>query len=339
MAPIKTNNPVASYFDFFSRSGTDAVTPAPVPTEATGGAISYHGGKTIHVFTSTADFTLLSGSPLTVDHLVIAGGGGGGSGGGSGAGGGGAGGVRTSIPGLMPATDSQVTVAPGSGNKVVATVGGGGAGSPSYSVASTQGVSSSFGSPLPATGGGRGGYYPPNSDGGPGGSGGGAAGYNPTTANGGPAVSGQGNVGGSAPGGANYSAGGGGGAGGAGSNATNPSNSGDGGIGIRLPSMFRNPNSILGTPGPGSTDFWVAGGGGGSGGESTTDFGVGGRGGVGSGGPYAGGGNGATRTGSPSANVAGTNPGFINTGGGGGGSNNTKGGDGGSGLVLIAYPT
>ena len=29
MAPIKTNNPYASYFDFFSRTGTDAVTAAP----------------------------------------------------------------------------------------------------------------------------------------------------------------------------------------------------------------------------------------------------------------------------------------------------------------------
>jgi hypothetical protein len=329
MAPIKTNNPVASYFDFFSRSGTDSVNPAPPPIKATGGTKYAYGGKTIHVFTSTDDFINVSGSPLVVDHLVIAGGGGGGSGGGSGAGGGGAGGVRTSIPGLMPATDSQVTVAPGSGNKVVATVGGGGAGSPSYSVASTQGVSSSFGSPLPATGGGRGGYYPPNSDGGPGGSGGGAAGYNPSTANGGPAVSGQGNVGGSAPGGANYSAGGGGGAGGAGGNASNPSNSGDGGIGVRLPSALRIPGSSIGTSGPGSTDFWVAGGGGGSSGESTPNFGVGG----GSGGPYAGGGNGAVR------GSGDTFPGSVNTGGGGGGSNNSVGGDGGSGLVLIAYPT
>jgi len=29
MSPIKTNNPVAPYFDFFSRSGTDASSPAP----------------------------------------------------------------------------------------------------------------------------------------------------------------------------------------------------------------------------------------------------------------------------------------------------------------------
>ena len=60
-------------------------------------------------------------------------------------GGGGAGGVRTSIPGLMPATDSQITVSPGSPNKVTVTVGAGGVGSPNYSVAPTIGGSSSFG--------------------------------------------------------------------------------------------------------------------------------------------------------------------------------------------------
>ena len=109
------------------------------------------------MFTQSGDFTNTSGSPLTVDHLVVAGGGAGGSGGGAGAGGGGAGGVRTSIPGLMPATDSQVTVSPGSPNKVTVTVGAGGVGSPNYTVAATQGGSSSFGPTTPATGGGRGG--------------------------------------------------------------------------------------------------------------------------------------------------------------------------------------
>ena len=301
--------------------------------KATGGAISFYNGKTIHVFTQSGDFTNTSGSPLTVDHLVVAGGGAGGSGGGGGAGGGGAGGVRTSIPGLMPATDSQVTVSPGSPNKVTVTVGAGGVGSPNYSVASTKGGDSSFGPTTPATGGGRGGYYPPNTNasGGDGGSGGGAGGYaSPsTTLSGGSATSGQGNAGGQSPGGPNYSAAGGGGAGGAGGDASNPSDSGDGGIGVRLPSIFRNPTTTIGVPGPGSTGFWVAGGGGGASGEGTPNFGVGG----GSGGPYAGGGNGAVRD---SGN---TFPATANTGGGGGGSNNTKGGNGGSGLVLIAYDT
>ena len=46
MAPIKTNNPYASYFDFFSKTGKDAVTPEPPPVPpiagltATGGVIS-----------------------------------------------------------------------------------------------------------------------------------------------------------------------------------------------------------------------------------------------------------------------------------------------------------
>ena len=30
MAPIKSNRPVARYFDFFSKTGKDAVTPAPL---------------------------------------------------------------------------------------------------------------------------------------------------------------------------------------------------------------------------------------------------------------------------------------------------------------------
>ena len=42
MAPIKTNNPYASYFDFFSKTGKDAVTPEPPPSSgltATGGIL------------------------------------------------------------------------------------------------------------------------------------------------------------------------------------------------------------------------------------------------------------------------------------------------------------
>ena len=100
MAPIKTNNPYASYFDFFSRSGTDAVTPEPPPSglTATGGIISDYesGGNTYraHIFTSSGalNVTALGTLGNTVDFLVVAGGGGGGPDIG---GGGGAGGVRT----------------------------------------------------------------------------------------------------------------------------------------------------------------------------------------------------------------------------------------------------
>ena len=73
MAPIKSNIPVSSYFDFFSKTGTDAVNPAPTPPPggltATGGIISdYTSGTDVyraHVFTSTGvfDVSALSTSP------------------------------------------------------------------------------------------------------------------------------------------------------------------------------------------------------------------------------------------------------------------------------------
>ena len=98
MAPIKTNNPAASYFDFFSRTGKDAVTPEPPPPSgltATGGIISdYESGGNryrAHVFTSSGafDVTDLGDIASTVEYLVVAGGGAGatqhGGGGGAGA--------------------------------------------------------------------------------------------------------------------------------------------------------------------------------------------------------------------------------------------------------------
>ena len=107
MAPIKSNNPFASYFDFFGKSGLDAVTPAPLPAPpgitATGGVISdYEDSGTYyraHIFTSSGalNVTTLGNLPANVEYLVVAGGGGGGSH--STAGGGGAGGVRTNLNG------------------------------------------------------------------------------------------------------------------------------------------------------------------------------------------------------------------------------------------------
>ena len=67
--------------------------------KATGGAISYYGGKTIHTFTGSGTFTNTTGSPLSVEYFAIAGGGAGGNnspGGTITGGGGGAGGVVTS---------------------------------------------------------------------------------------------------------------------------------------------------------------------------------------------------------------------------------------------------
>ena len=142
---------------------------------------------------------------------------------------------------------------------------------------------------------------------------------------------------------------------------------GGGGLGRQVPSTFRNPASLLGAPGPtgsvpgtnpgGDTsgNFWVCGGGGGVGGAdpsnntATKMSGYGGTGVVGS--PtvttsYAGGGRGGFGPG-PGLNTTQLSgiPGAENTGGGGGGGKGNEqndgiyGGAGGSGIVLIAYPT
>ena len=119
MAPIKTNNPYASYFDFFSKTGKDAVTPYVVPPAgltATGGTINdYEISGTYyraHIFAASGalNVTALSNSPDlpdTVEYLVVAGGGGGGCvGGGNGGGGAGAGGLRTNLTGHPEAAPS-----------------------------------------------------------------------------------------------------------------------------------------------------------------------------------------------------------------------------------------
>ena len=323
--------------------------------KASGGAISRYLGKTIHTFTSSGTFTNTSGSNLTVDHIIIAGGG---AGGGTYHGaGGGAGGVRTSIPGIMPATaDSQVVVSPGSPNAVTVTIGAGAAGV--YQEDGRDGAASSFG-PLSATGGGGGGggEPDPSRDGRAGGSGGGSGQGDTGGVAGGAAnpnsnPSRQGYPGGNAgthPGSGWSGAGGGGGAGGAGSAgdaATGSPNAntagGGGGIGIQLPSTFRDPTSGLGVPGPNGEGYWFAGGGGGTGGGITpaSAYGRGGTGtpGDSSPGPFAGGGDGSYSQGSN---------GSANTGGGGGGSERSpappnrfySGGNGGSGIVIIAYDT
>jgi hypothetical protein len=113
-------------------------------------------------------------------------------------------------------------------------------------------------------------------------------------------------------------------------------------LGAQLPATFRDPVSRIGAPGP-SGNYWI--GGGGSGGTYNTFAGPGtAKGGTGpqpassTVGPYAGGGDGSNSPG-----VNGTS-GLENTGGGGGGGfghppTATLGGAGGSGIVIIAYPS
>jgi hypothetical protein len=220
-----------------------------VATEkATGGAISYYGGKTIHTFTSSGTFATTSDwSPTNVEYVVVGGGGAGNGGPGPSCGGGGGAG------GFITANDHPIGTHPVS---VTVTVGAGAA-----SAANTQsgGSPSSFGSPITAYGGGGGGRHvngggDPAENGQPGGSGGGecdsqgpiGAGVGskqtgtttdaPITPQGNPGGAGAGN------GGTNsVSGGGGGGAGQAGQDATDQGPGGDGGYGKQLPSTFQNP--------------------------------------------------------------------------------------------------
>ena len=312
--------------------------------KATGGAISFYGGKTIHTFTSSGTFATTSDwSPTNVEYVVVGGGGAGCLSDVAGAGGAGGYITNTNHPiGTHPVTVNVQVGAGGAGQSHPDADSPGGDGTPSY-----------FGTPLTAYGGGGG--ASPNGTLRDGGSGGGGA-YNDPSGGTGSRQTGaapqsaapitpQGNPGGHGPTQPPaWGSGGGGGAGGAGGDGS-PTAGGAGGVGIRLPSTFRDPRAAsppspwpgtgdqitggLGTPGPAGA-FYVGGGGGGTADSTSSDPG-------GSGG-YGGGGAGANGPQDVDAQS-----GVVNTGGGGGGADNgnsyTPSGGGGSGIVLIAYPT
>ena len=188
MAPIKSNNPFASYFDFFSKSGLDAVTPASLPEglTATGGVISDYtvpgGLYRAHVFTASGTFAVSSvgNLPASVEYVVVAGGGGGGLGGG------GAGGYRSSVTGENSggggSAETALTV---SATSYTISVGAGGVGSSTWPTAiGSDGVDSSISGPdittVTSTKGGGGGGNGSHGNGRPGGSGGGS-GHQPNT--------------------------------------------------------------------------------------------------------------------------------------------------------------
>ena len=248
--------------------------------------------------------SFFTSNALVVDHLVIAGGGGGGRNGNGG--GGGAGGYRTSAgtSGGGASAESRVTVAVSTNYTV--TVGAGGT-SGQVTLASGGNGGNSVFSSITSTGGGGGGY---GTVAGTAGGSGGGGGHNASGAAG---TSSQGYAGGSGAGNIDptYGAGGGGGAGAVGSNATS-TKGGDGGNGVA--------SSITGTA--------TTRGGGGGGGANTGTIANGGSG---------GGGIGASTSASSTA-------GTVNTGGGGGGGggNGAAGFSaqpGGSGVVILSYPS
>lgn len=285
------------------------------PTDAKSGSIRVNTtlGGVVEVYTGASGSEWVTVGEQTaevpgveLEYLVIAGGGGGGTGG-AGCGGGGAGGYLSSSLSSM-ASGSSITVTVGSGgtkattgNTAASTDGG------DSSIASAGGTSFTT---VTATGGGYGGALDSTRVASDGGSGGGDDYDNrPANSPGGSGTVGQGNDGGSSatvtsP----YYGCGGGGAGGTGeSNATGDDQS-KGGEGLS--------SSITGT-----STTRASGGSGGSRSSSIVSARTGGGGTGGSSG--AAGGNGTVNTG----------------GGGGGGSNLQNAGTGGSGVVILAYPS
>ena len=310
--------------------------------KATGGAISFYSDKTIHTFVNSGTFTAPGSFNETLEYVII---GGGGSGVRNISGGGGAGAYRT---GTTPIDNTG----PGNPSTVTVQVGGGGVENAVGPVQGGDGTPSYFGTPLTSAGGGGGGYYGKAGNNSPGGSGGGGG----THVSGYPGPGSQAYSGGTSgsygnDGGAGwYGNGRGGGGGGAGGAGEPGQNTGKGGDGVRIPTTFHNPKSAptpatpaptagggIGVPGP-AGGFYVAGGGGGGTlkGSATGSL-AGGAGGYGGGGSAA----------DPFNPLAYGQNGVENTGSGGSATNvgppssatSHLGGNGGSGIVLIAYPT
>jgi hypothetical protein len=266
-----------------------------------GNIVTSDGTYVYHTFTSSGSF--IPSQALTVDYLVVAGGGGAGD-----MAGGGAGGLRCTVTasGGTPGTVESALSLTAKAYPVI--VGAGGAGATTGSTQGISGSNSVFGSITSIGGGGGGGYEFTLGlgNGLNGGSGGGSAGN--TT--GGTPGTGTANQGFGGTGKANNVFGQGGGGGGASTAAvaTANGNGDNGGAGVTT--------SISGS------SITYAGGGGGSG-QNT-----GGAGGTGGGGTGR------------SASVSGPTSGTTNTGGGGGGSyyvNGLPAGSGGSGIVIIRY--
>tara|TARA_R110000851_G_scaffold30339_2_gene82835 strand:- start:2037 stop:3131 length:1095 start_codon:yes stop_codon:yes gene_type:complete len=249
--------------------------------------------------------------PLTVDYLVIAGGGAGKNGGG------GAGGMREGSETLTSPYSIDLTI--GTGGEPVGTV------SSTGLTAGFDGEDSIFTisglSTITSTGGGQGGRTDrATGTVGPGGSGGGGGSASGVLTQGGtgntPATSpAQGYDGGTNGNyrGSPYPSGGGGGAGAVGGSATSNNQCGAGGAGRQ--------SSITGVS---PTPYYAGGGGGGMYSSSSGN----GAGGIGGGGDGYRGTNQAIQNGT------------ANTGsGGGGGGNNNNGGYGGDGVVIIKYPS
>ncbi len=274
----------------------------------------------------TADNILIP--PVTVNYLVIAGGGAGG--GYYRAGGGGAGGLRTSYgsaSGGGGSAESALSLA--AATNFTVTVGAGGAGA-AFSASNGGSGSDSVFSTITSTGGGGGGRYTGSTGtaGAAGGSGGGGGGDS-TGGAAGAGTANQGYAGGAGAGSGVQCGGGGGGAGAVGQAGGGGAESGDGGDGIQS-AILNYANAGTASVGEqiSGSQVWYAGGGGGGSYSSGNDT-IPGKG---------GGGEGTAQSNYPGN---GSNA-DANTGGGGGGASGDAGivgGTGGSGVVILRYPS
>ncbi len=283
----------------FTLTATFRETPPPVDPLAIGGDISYRDGHFIHTFTSGADGSFEVVDGGALDVDVLVVAGGGG--GGSSTAFGMAGGGGGGAGGLVYRSGHTIT------GTVSVVVGEGGSGGGSGNTPGQNGHHSSFGTLNALGGGGGSGGNMRGRDGGSGGGGrgddGGSA-LQPVSPSGG-----HGHIGAAWNSNGEDGAGGGGGAGAPATAMTNAKVGGHGGGGL----SFDIDGTIR----------YFAGGGGG-GGSRHSQYGDGGEG---------GGGHGGNNSTDPAQ-------GTPHTGGGGGGGNNSKtGANGGSGIVIVRYPT
>ena len=341
---------------YFERQGgiynAPGVAPPPQGMTASGGVISdYSDGGIIyraHVFTSSGTFGVTDLGEILenglADYLVVAGGGSGApqTSGNlySGSGGGGAGGLRTSLPGIMPATSSQIPFSVG--NHAI-VIGGGGASPFAATGNGNPGTNTSLaynGGTITSNAGGGGGET--QQSGLAGGSGGGAGGNNHASSRTGGAANPnsdptrQGYPGTTLA--TNDNDGGGGGGGGAGGTTPYGSSPSDhkrrgivGGAGVQV--AIAGPTATtftaVGAKNPANNQYQYFAGGGGGGGYDGTSTGLGGVG---------GGGRGEVP---PGSSIPEERHGQTGTGGGGGGARGQGpsggAGAGGSGIVIIRY--
>ena len=313
-----STNGGSTYGSFTALATPDATSPITITglTADTAYYVKIKAVNTDGAGTESSAISFSTQATLSVDYLVVAGGGGGSTdplaythGGG-----GGAGGLRSTVTATGGSGALETGLSLLSTTNYTVTVGAGGAGQISSSNTLAVVGSNSVFSTITSLGGGRGGIY--NSPGGNGGSGGGGATPHSTGGTGQANQGFNGGLGTTTVGNYDRSGGGGGGASAVGGNGSG-STPGAGGAG-------RSVSMVTSTP-----VIYAGGGGGGSGGASGA---AGGTGGGGAGAPN-GGSNGVS--------------GSSNTGGGGGGGSqyhtdpytcSAFGGTGGSGVVIIRYP-